>query len=117
MELEFNPPLQPNEVEENKEERNISKDVAAVKSLFNMNPEMSQVHDQLTELARRVDRIEQKLPSSWIPQYRIRDDEEYTPLGGVLDQIFHEFDNLYDKLEEAQTQFNTTLYEESKKLS
>lgn len=117
MELEFNPPLQENKVEENKEDRNVSREVAAVKSLFNINPEMSQVHEKLTELARRVDRIEQRLPNSWIPQYRMRDDKEYTPLGGVLDQIFNEFDNLYDKLEEAQTQFNNTLHEESKKLS
>ena len=93
MELEFNPPLQENKVEENKEDRNVSREVAAVKSLFNINPEMSHVHKQLTELARRVDRIEQRLPNSWIPQYRMRDDDDYTPLGGVLDHIFNEFDN------------------------
>lgn len=114
-EFGFRPPI--NEPEQVKEETtSVSQDVAKIKSLFNINPEMSQVHDQLTELARRVDRIEQKLPGSFIPQYRIKDDKEYTPLGGVLDQIFHTFDDLYDKLEQAQTDFNTAMYKESKKL-
>jgi len=114
-EFGFRPAI--NEPEKVEEERpSISKEVSMVKSLFNINPEMNQVHDQLTELARRVDRLEQKLPSSFIPQYRIRDDKDYTPLGGVLDQIFNTFDDLYDKLEQAQTDFNKSMYNESKKL-
>jgi len=77
------------------------KEVKSLSSLFNITPEMAEVHRQLVEVTRRIERIEERLPSSWIPQYRVRNDSEYTPLGGVLDQIFEQIDDIYDKMEES----------------
>jgi len=76
-------------------------EVKSLSSLFSITPEMAEVHRQLVEVTRRIERIEQRLPSSWIPQYRIRNDSEYTPLGGVLDKIFEQIDDIYDKMEES----------------
>lgn len=114
-EFAFRPPIE-EQVEENKEPSNIGEDVRRVKSLFNINSDMGNVHSQLTELARRVERMEQKLPSSFIPQYRIKNDKEYTPLGGVLDKVFDQIDDLYSKLEQAQEEFNKSMYQTSKEI-
>lgn len=82
-------------------EESTHEQVKSMASLFNLNPEMAEVHQQFLEVTRRIERIEQRLPSSWIPQYRVRDDKEYKPLGKVLDQIFEELDNLYDQIDNA----------------
>ncbi len=85
-------------------ERSFSDEVKSLSSLFNTNNEMNEVHQQLTEVARRLDRLESRMPSSFIPQYRIRNDPEYKPLGKVLDQVFEQIDDLHDQLEEIQNQ-------------
>jgi hypothetical protein len=81
------------------------KQIANIAPMLKHMDQDGEIFAKLDELARRVDRLENHVPSSFIPQYKIRDDKEYTPLGGVLDKIFDEIDDLTEMMEKSQNDF------------